>query len=147
MQVCPVSVVPNSTRMRPRTALVASADSSFRQRLNEILTGLRWQVREASGGADAWTQAAAAVPEAVIVDSWLPDLSCTEFLKESGILFPEWSCLVRTERCRRTGRMDLIGRNCSTRCDAVRRSMDPRGRWLPTSPGSAGDTCYISRAS
>ena len=55
MQVCPVSVVPNSTRMRPRTALVASADSSFRQRLNDILTGLRWQVREASGGADAWT--------------------------------------------------------------------------------------------
>ena len=88
MQVCPVSVVPNSTRMRPRTALVASADSSFRQRLNEILTGLRWQVREASGGADAWTQAAAAVPEAVIVDSWLPDLSCTEFLKEFRNSFP-----------------------------------------------------------
>jgi DNA-binding NtrC family response regulator len=88
MQVCPVSVVPNSTRMRPRTALVASADSSFRQRLNDILTGLRWQVREASGGADAWTQAAAAVPEAVIVDSWLPDLSCTEFLKEFRTSFP-----------------------------------------------------------
>ena len=50
MQPVPVSVLSPAARIRPRTALVASADRSFRQRLSEILTGLRWQVREAEGG-------------------------------------------------------------------------------------------------
>ena len=79
----PVSIsapAPN-IRTRARTALVASADRSFRQRLSEVLSGLRWQVREAEGGADAWTQAQSILPEAVIVDSWLPDLELDEFLK------------------------------------------------------------------
>jgi DNA-binding NtrC family response regulator len=78
-----------SARIRPRTALVASADSSFRQRLSEILTGLRWQVREAEGGAQAWKEAEFAVPEAVIVDSWLPDLDLAEFLSDFRGRFPQ----------------------------------------------------------
>jgi DNA-binding NtrC family response regulator len=68
---------------------VASADCSFRQRLAEILTGLRWQVREADGGAEAWAQAEATPPEAIIVDSWLPDLDLGEFLKDFRGSFPE----------------------------------------------------------
>jgi len=48
----PVSVQTSSpARSRSRTVLVASADRSFRQRISETLTGLRWQVREAEGGA------------------------------------------------------------------------------------------------
>jgi len=78
-----------ATRIRPRTALVASADRSFRQRLSETLTGLRWQVREAEGGAQAWAEAESAAPEAVIVDSWLPDLDLTEFLRDFRGNFPE----------------------------------------------------------
>jgi DNA-binding NtrC family response regulator len=89
MQPFSVPVLPASRCTRPRTALVASADRSFRQRLNEILTGLRWQVREADGGAQAWTEAEAAAPEAVIVDSWLPDLELGEFLKDFRSFFPE----------------------------------------------------------
>jgi DNA-binding NtrC family response regulator len=89
MQSVPVSVVPSTTRIRPRTALVASADVSFRQRLAEILTGLRWQVREAEGGAQAWAEAQAALPEAIIVDSWLPDLDLAEFLKDFRGSFPQ----------------------------------------------------------
>jgi DNA-binding NtrC family response regulator len=88
MQSAPVSVVPSAIRIRPRTALVASADSSFRQRLTEILTGLRWQVREAQGGAQAWAEAEATPPEAIIVDSWLPDLDLAEFLKDFRDSFP-----------------------------------------------------------
>jgi len=80
MQPAPVPLLPFASRARTRTALIASADSSFRQRLSEILTGLRWQVREAEGGAQAWKEAELAVPEAVIVDSWLPDLDLAEFL-------------------------------------------------------------------
>src|SRR5208283_1255247 len=85
----PVSVIPSATRIRPRTALVASADVSFRQRLAEILTGLRWQVREAEGGAQAWAEAEATPPEAIIVDSWLPDLDMAEFLKDFRVNFPQ----------------------------------------------------------
>ena len=85
----PVPVLPVATRTRPRTALVASADRSFRQRLSETLTGLRWLVREAEGGAQAWAEAEAAQPEAIIVDSWLPDLELAEFLKDFRIRFPE----------------------------------------------------------
>jgi DNA-binding NtrC family response regulator len=69
--------------------VVASADRSFRQRLSEILTGLRWQVREAEGGAQAWAEAEATPPEAIIVDSWLPDLDLAEFLKDFRGFFPD----------------------------------------------------------
>jgi DNA-binding NtrC family response regulator len=68
---------------------VASADRSFRQRLSETLIGLRWQVREAEGGAQAWAEAEAATPEAIIVDSWLPDLDLAEFLKDFQGSFPQ----------------------------------------------------------
>jgi DNA-binding NtrC family response regulator len=68
--------------------VIVSADGSFRQRLSEILTGLRWQVREAEGGAQAWAEAEDATPEAIIVDSWLPDLNLAEFLKDFRGMFP-----------------------------------------------------------
>jgi CheY-like chemotaxis protein len=85
----PVSTLSLPGRIRPRTALVASADSSFRQRLSGILNGLRWQVRQAEGGAQAWAEAETAPPEAVIVDSWLPDLELSEFLKDFRTQFPD----------------------------------------------------------
>ena len=78
-----------SPRARHRSALVASADSSFRQRLIQILSGLRWQVREAEGGAQAWAEAQASPPEALIVDSWLPDLDLNEFLNDFREKFPQ----------------------------------------------------------
>ena len=89
MQPFPVPVLPTASRIRPRTAVVASADGNFRQRLSEILTGLRWQVREAEGGAQAWAEALATPPEAVIVDSWLPDLDLAEFLRDFHGSYPD----------------------------------------------------------
>lgn len=77
------------SRQGQRTALVASADGSFRQRLSSVLTGLRWKVREAGGGAEAWGKALDALPEVLIVDSWLPDLDREEFLREFHASFPE----------------------------------------------------------
>ena len=88
MQAVPISLLHPVARNRTRTVLVASADRNFRQRVAEILTGLRWQVREAEGGAQAWTEAEAAAPEAVIVDSWLPDLDLAEFLTDFRVRFP-----------------------------------------------------------
>jgi DNA-binding NtrC family response regulator len=84
-----IPVLPTASRSRPRTALLAIADSNFRKRLADILTGLRWQVREAEGGAEAWAEADTLTPEAVIVDSWLPDLHLGEFLKDFHQHFPE----------------------------------------------------------
>ncbi len=74
-------------RNNKRAALVVSADASFRQRLRQTLSGLRWQVREAATGAQAWAAAEGIALEAVIVDSWLPDLDLGEFLREFQLSF------------------------------------------------------------
>ena len=88
MQLVHAPVVSAASRIRPRTALVASADSSFRERLSSILTGLRWQVTEAEGGAQACGHAEANTIDAIIVDSWLPDLDTAELLKDLRKAFP-----------------------------------------------------------
>ena len=88
MNTVPATIPTPNVRVRPRTALVASADRSFRQRLTQTLTGLRWQVREAEGGAQAWAEAQSAPPEAMIVDSWLPDLDLAEFVRDFRGSFP-----------------------------------------------------------
>ena len=95
MQVFAVPILPSHlvsrprSSARPRTALVASADCSFRQRLSHVLSGLRWQVREAAGGAQAWAETEAEAPEAMIVDAWLPDLDLGEFLRDFRTSFPD----------------------------------------------------------
>jgi DNA-binding NtrC family response regulator len=71
-----------------RTAVLASSDLSFRQRVRDTLTGLRWQVKEAGGGAEALAHLEAFPAEALILDSWLPDLEIREFVKEFERLHP-----------------------------------------------------------
>jgi len=71
------------TRSRARVVLVASSDPSLRERLRQSLIGLRWQVIEAPGGAEAWMVAQnAAQLEALLIDAWLPDLDVHEFLRD-----------------------------------------------------------------
>jgi DNA-binding NtrC family response regulator len=89
IQPFPVSMIAPRPRPRQRTALIASADRSFRQRISQILTGLRWQVCEAESGAQAWTEAETSQPDAVIVDSWLPDLELGEFVNDFRAQFPQ----------------------------------------------------------
>lgn len=72
-----------------RTAILASADGSFRQRVREALSDLRWQVREARGGAETLACLDASPAEAVVLDSWLPDLEIQEFIAEFRRLHPE----------------------------------------------------------
>src|SRR5947209_14790411 len=76
------------SRIRPRTAILVSSDLSFRRRLQQTLTGLRWQVREAETGAQAWAEADKLQPEGVVVDSWLPDLELVEFVREFRASYP-----------------------------------------------------------
>jgi DNA-binding NtrC family response regulator len=84
----PIPAFPPAPRPRPRTAILISSDASFRSRLGHTLSGLRWQVREAVSGAQAWAEADVSVPEAAIVDAWLPDLELAEFLREFRSTFP-----------------------------------------------------------
>lgn len=90
MQAYSVPVLPPlpPPRLRPRTALLASADRSFRERLSHTLAGLRWQVREVGTGAQVWAEVQTSQPEAVIVDTWLPDLDLREFLCDFRSCFP-----------------------------------------------------------
>src|SRR5580693_9669012 len=76
-----------------RTVVLASADAALRQRLRTTLTGLRWQVREASGGAEAMAQLEDARSEALLVDSWLPDLEVGEFATVIQMLYPSMELL------------------------------------------------------
>jgi DNA-binding NtrC family response regulator len=72
-----------------RTAILASADASFRQRVRKALADLRWQVREAAGGAETLACLDASPAEAVVLDSWLPDLEIQEFIAEFKRAYPE----------------------------------------------------------
>ncbi len=62
-----------------RTVVLACADAALRERLRASLAGMRWQVREAAGGAEAMEMMEMARPEALLIDSWLPDLEVGEF--------------------------------------------------------------------
>ncbi|MDR3745925.1 MAG: sigma 54-interacting transcriptional regulator [Acidobacteriaceae bacterium] len=71
-----------------RTVLLASADVDFRARLRRELTAMRWQVREASGGAEAMALLELQNAEAMVLDSVLPDLEVGEFAGEMRLRYP-----------------------------------------------------------
>ncbi len=76
-----------------RTVLLASADAGLRQRLCSSLSGLRWQVREARGGAEAIAQLEGRPTEALLLDNWLPDLEVAELAEQIGALYPRMDLL------------------------------------------------------
>jgi DNA-binding NtrC family response regulator len=76
-----------------RTVVLASADAGLRERLRASLVGLRWQVREAGGGAEAMAQLEDARSEALLVDNWLPDLEVGEFASVIRMLYPAMELL------------------------------------------------------
>lgn len=84
----PAPVMKREAAAPSRTAVLASSDVSFRQRVKEALTGLHWKVREAGGGAEALAHLDSAPAEVVILDSWLPDLEVREFIAEFERLYP-----------------------------------------------------------
>ncbi len=71
-----------------RSVVLASADMVLRGRLKDSLAGMRWKVREAGGGAEAMAQLEALRPEALLMDSWLPDLEVGEFAGQIRVMFP-----------------------------------------------------------
>jgi len=83
--IAPAATLPTQSvpgRARIRSVLIATPDSSLRERLRKALSGLRWQVFEAPGGAEAWVTSQDIRLEALLIDPWLPDLDVGEFLSE-----------------------------------------------------------------
>jgi DNA-binding NtrC family response regulator len=76
-----------------RSVVVVSADALLRQRLRTSLTGMRWQVRDACGGAEAMAQVENQAAEALLLDAWLPDLEVGEFAAQMEGMFPEMDVL------------------------------------------------------
>jgi DNA-binding NtrC family response regulator len=72
----------SGSRAESRTVVLASADPQFRARLRQQLTAMRWQVREARGGAEAMAELEAQAAEAMVLDTALPDLEVGEFARQ-----------------------------------------------------------------
>lgn len=72
-----------------KTVVLVSADASFRRGLAETLTGMRWLVQEASGGAEALSCLEETLCEAVLLDSWLPDLEAGDFASQLRMQYPQ----------------------------------------------------------
>lgn len=105
-----------------RTVVLVSADTGLCQRLASSLTGLRWRVREAHGGAQAMMHLEQQQAEAMLVDDWLPDLEAREFAAHVRLLYPrmdllhlkgdhdeEWGATARREE--KVGRAQSARRN------------------------------------
>ena len=75
-------------KVTARAVVLASADAGLRERLKTELTGLRWSVLEAAGGAEALAQVEMGRPEALVLDGWLPDLEVGEFAGQVGLMYP-----------------------------------------------------------
>ncbi len=75
-------------RVTARVVVLASADAGLRQRMKVQLSGMRWSVLEAGGGAEAMAQVESGRPEALIVDGWLPDLEVGEFACQMSVIYP-----------------------------------------------------------
>ncbi|HEY0263698.1 MAG TPA: sigma-54 dependent transcriptional regulator [Granulicella sp.] len=71
-----------------RTVVIVSMDAELRSRLRSELAALRWQVREASGGAEAAAHLESARAEAMLLDDWLPDLEVGEFASQLVQFYP-----------------------------------------------------------
>jgi Sigma-54 interaction domain len=116
----------------PRTAVLTSVDSSFRQRLRDTLTELRWQVREAAGGAEVLAHLDAVPAETVILDSWLPDLEIQEFIAELEKLHPHVDLVIVDDPS--TGRKGTRSPRRNEILYAVHRAQDADGAAWNSAP-------------
>lgn len=71
-----------------RRVVLASADEVHRAKIRQALEAMRWDVHEASGGAEAMAYVDEFQPEAVLVDEWLPDLDVNECVAQLAELYP-----------------------------------------------------------
>ena len=76
-----------------RSVLLASSDPAVRAPLRSALVAMRWQVREVNGAAEALADLERHLPEALILDLWLPDIEVNEFATLVLSTFPSLDLL------------------------------------------------------
>jgi len=76
-----------------KSVVLVSADAALRQRLHASLSGLRWDVREARGGAEAMEMLDRRSSGAVLLDHWLPDLEVMELAGQIRTMYPAMEVL------------------------------------------------------
>ena len=64
-----------------RTMLVVDDDASIRELVAEAFEGEGYTVKTAGGGAQALDMVAQAVPDAIILDIWMPSLDGFDFMR------------------------------------------------------------------
>ncbi|MGI4828461.1 MAG: sigma-54-dependent transcriptional regulator [Janthinobacterium lividum] len=78
-----------SSSASTRSVILVTADAALREQLRASLAKMRWNIREASGGAEALAHLEDETPEALLVDLWLPDLEVGAFMYEVHQLYPK----------------------------------------------------------
>jgi DNA-binding NtrC family response regulator len=78
---------PTRSALRP-VAVVAIADPSARQHAVKMLEDLRWEAVSASSGAQAFVELDKQSCQALLLDSWLPDLDVSEFMDDCRSRYP-----------------------------------------------------------
>ena len=129
-----------SVKISSRTAVLVSSDICFRRRVSETLKGLRWNVHESGSGAEALSELEMNPPEAVILDSWLPDLEIGEFVAEFRREHPEVELVVVNGM--ETGDREPRSPRRHELLYAIRRGQDADGAIWNTAPvleNSVGD--------
>lgn len=131
----------SQTMSYDRTVVLASADPALRQRLHHSLSGLRWHVREARGGAEAIAQLEDHPTEALLLDHWLPDLEVMEFAEQIGAMYPGMDVL-------RVDGDPIVGGTRSPRrhelLHALREAVGAAKRTTPSPDEVSGDVTTAS---
>lgn len=74
--------------VQQRSVLVVTPDTSLRQALSDRLGEMRWEVSAVSSGAEVMMHIERLMPEAMIIDHWLPDLDAEEFCEYIASICP-----------------------------------------------------------
>ncbi|MEO6829698.1 MAG: sigma-54 dependent transcriptional regulator [Acidobacteriaceae bacterium] len=120
----------------PRTVVLVSPDASFRHGLAETLTGMRWLVQEAAGGAEALCCLQETMCEALLLDSWLPDLEAGDFASQLRLQYPQLDLIRVDEMLESTSTPRSSRRN--ELLHALRRMQDSAGRSTAALTGNFG---------
>jgi DNA-binding NtrC family response regulator len=128
-----------------RTAILTSTDASFRQRVRDALKDLRWQVREAAGGAETLAQLDQQPAETVVLDSWLPDLEIREFIGEFERLHPGVDLVMADASC--DGGLQARSPRRNEVLHALRRAQATDGAIWNTAPAESEIAPFADRAS
>lgn len=149
-------------KVTAKRAVLVSADAAFRERLRRALSDLRWQVRETVGGAETLACLEASSAEAVVLDSWLPDLEIHEFVAEFRRVHPDVDLIMAdasnadggAPRGPRRNEVLLALRRAQATDDAIwktapgnerLRAVEDRGaRLLGMNPGSDGSVEMVA---